>query len=184
MKLKMINKMFKLLSHWDSCFRIMKRNSPVFIALFLFSLLTGCFPKTDGSTTNNIPFSQTSDYSSENLDKYRIHFYKIDNLAKVYVNDNLSYVSRYMDKNPELNLYVGLSESLEPGKNTIRVELYNGLQEEIQSLKKEEMESMDEKWEVYYEVFKENEPIDFIHEKASNKRSGLVYTSIHEIQVD
>lgn len=164
-------------------FLVKQKIIPLAVSILFLSLL-GCSSNDNKNRNPNILKESSAHMQGDLNDKYRIHFYKIDNLAKVYVNGQLVFVSSFINNNPELDLAVGLSKSMTPGKNTIRVELYNGLQEEIETLKEVEAESMDESWEVYYEVFREDEPIDFVHEKANNKKAGLVFASDHEIQMD
>ncbi|MEP0369357.1 MAG: hypothetical protein ABJN36_02360 [Cyclobacteriaceae bacterium] len=104
---------------------------------------------------------------------YRINFKKIDNRAKVYVADSLVYDSETIDGNPGLDIMVNLTPHLIEGKNQIKVELYNGSGEGF--------ESFDEKWEIFYEILENDFPIDFLTEKSSNGKEGLVLSMTHEI---
>ena len=106
---------------------------------------------------------------------YSIHFSKIDNQATIYVNDSLTYNSGVIDGNPNLNIIVSLNKFLNPGLNLVRVELENGSGEVF--------ESFDEKWEIYYELFEDEFPIDYVAEKDDNGKQGLVFSMTHEIEV-
>lgn len=110
---------------------------------------------------------------SEN--KYFIQFHKIDNQAKIYVQDSLIFESELIDGNPTLNLKVQLDKYLKKGDNRIRVELYNGSGDGFFEF--------DEHWEIYYEIFENDIPIDYLNEKSSNGKNGLVLTMNHEIFV-
>lgn len=107
--------------------------------------------------------------------EYFIIFSKIDNQVKVYVQDSLVFQSELVDGNPKMELKVNLNNYLKKGINDVRVELYNGSGEGF-------IES-DTHWEIYYEIFKDDDPIDYMSEKSENGKEGLVFSMTHEIVV-
>jgi len=111
---------------------------------------------------------QTSEYS--------IEFSRVDNRATVHINDSLVYNTGTIDGNPELSLKVNLTDFMKTGVNYIRVDVYNGSGADF--------DSFDENWEVYYEIFKNQDPIDFFTEKSSNGTAGLVSSMTYEVVVN
>lgn len=108
-------------------------------------------------------------------DTYYILFTKIDNQAKVWVNGELKYNSGVIEGNPSnLGFKVDLSNYLSAEQNKIEIQLYNGSEDKTRS---------DEHWEIYYEIFENNKPIEFIHEYSNNRKLGLVYSNSHEILI-
>ena len=105
-----------------------------------------------------------------------IVFSKIDNQVKVYSDNKLVYESGVIDGNPKLNITVNLDKFLKKGKNTLKVELHNGSGEGFLE--------HDEHWEIYYEIFQNEKPIDYMFESSNNGKSGLVFTMEHEIIVN
>ena len=117
-----------------------------------------------------IPFLQ------DKGNKYYIVFTKIDNQAKVYVEDSLVITTKLYDENPDLNVRYDLNKFLKKGKNTVRVELLNGSGDWFFEF--------DSDWEIFYEIFKNNDPIDFMSEDSSEGGLGLVFSFTHEIYVE
>lgn len=117
--------------------------------------------------SGNLEFPQKTDYA--------ILFSKIDNQAKVYIEDSLIFESKVYEGNPELKLRFSLTDYLKPGFNTLRVELFNG--SETATLKP------DKGWQIYYEIFENEFPIDYVAEKDDNGKQGLVFSMTHEIEV-
>lgn len=106
--------------------------------------------------------------------KHYFVFYKIDNKVKVYVNEKLIYESGLIDANPDFKLRVDMEEHIEKGKNTIRLELYNG---STHSFAIE-----DTHWEISFELFENDDPIEYRHEKSDNGKVGLAYEWNYIIQ--
>ena len=93
------------------------------------------------------------------------------------MEDSLIYQSKLIDGNPEdLNLKVDISEHLKQGLNKLKVELINGSGQGFFE--------KDSHWEIFYEIFKNEDPIDYMSEKSSNGTTGLVFSFTHEIYIE
>ncbi len=104
---------------------------------------------------------------------YFILFTKIDNQAKVYVNDSLVYESEVVDGNPDLNVKVTLDKYLKKGLNNLKIELYNG------SAFNQVM--TDTNWEIRYEIFNGKESVDYMHQTSANGKNGFAIDFQHDI---
>lgn len=104
---------------------------------------------------------------------YYIKFTKIDNRVKVYVNDKMAYDSDLIDGMPDLDLRVSIDSLINKGYNKVKVELYNG----------SDMNSVltDSRWEVRYEIFKDDLSLDYMYQISFNGKQGLVFQGDHEI---
>ncbi len=104
-----------------------------------------------------------------------IQFYIIDNQAKIYVDGNLNHDTGPINSNQNSERTVSLSKDLNQGKHKITIELING-----EGLPED---SYDHYWEIYYEVFVNGEPVEYINEKKENGEAGLVWSRTHEILI-
>lgn len=109
-------------------------------------------------------------------EQYWISFYKIDNQVKVYVDDDLIFDSFDLKKENLENIVLNLDEDLDSGRHKIRIDLYN-------DSPYDGFMGFDKHWEVYYEFFRYEVPIDYIHEKGDDGKKGLVFSQTHEIEV-
>jgi len=109
----------------------------------------------------------------QNTDRRYIRFYKIDNKINVYVNDSLIYESKTFDGNPDLKIDVDLEDHLVKGANLVKVELYNGYEDN--DYKKDRF------WEIRYEMFNNEESIDYMHQFSSNGAAGLAFDYSHQL---
>lgn len=107
---------------------------------------------------------------------YYIKFSKIDNQAKVYLEDSLIITTNLYEGNPDLNIQFDLNTYLKKGNNNIRVELINGSGDGIIGY--------DTYWHIYYEIFENKIPIDYMSDKSNNGTTGLVFSMTHEIMVE
>lgn len=119
----------------------------------------------------NMPSAQSN--LAEQQKGHHITFYKIDNRVKVYVNDTVVYNSKVYDGNPDLKLDVDIEKHLKIGFNRLRVELYNGYEENDFKA--------DRNWEIRYEIFNDEESVDYMHELSKDGAEGLAFTYNHEI---
>jgi|GEM_PF-1622206 len=155
---------------------ILSRLTFLAIVLITSAILLSCGGNSK-SANNEDPKASGSKASKKNAETAYMMVYKIDNQLKIFVNDELEYNSGIIDGNPEMNRLVPLSEYLKPGKNIVRIELYNGSGEEGVGY-------FDEYWEIYYELFYNQVPIDYIHERGNDATNGMAYSKTHEIFVE
>lgn len=135
-------------------------------------LLSGCFSAPDNALEND-----EHKISQHEIEEYWIKFYKIDNQVKVFVNNAQIFDSGKNEEKAQEEIAVGLSHHLNRGTNEVRVELYN-------DPPYEGFIGFDKHWEVFYELFNQDVPIDYIHEQADDGATGRVWHIEHEIHMD
>lgn len=139
-----------------------------FCASIILSFLSSCGTKN----ISNIP--------PEEIDEEElcyIQFYKINNEAKIYIDDELKVDSGPIGEQENSEIEMPLTKYLDKGKHKIKVELING--EGLAS------DSYDEYWEIYYELFLKGVPIDYMHEKNDHSDEyGVVWSYTHEITIN
>lgn len=146
------------------------------LLLILLSVsLIGCFPE-NGS---QFPTGEeaTKPVEEGEIEGYWIKFYKIDNQVKIYLNNTEVFDSGKGAEKIEGDVAFGFTEKLQTGKNQLRIELYN-------DPPYEGFMGFDKHWEVFYELFKRDVPIDYIHEQADDGTNGMVWSQEHEIIVE
>lgn len=139
-----------------------------FILTLLFFSLSGCFKSP---TANNE--DERTKITEKEIEDYWIRFSKINSRVVVSLNGNEIFDSGE-NQIITTTTTVGLSKYLNAGKNTLKVDLLNG-PPYVDSL------SYDKTWEIVYELFKENVPIDYVNELNQHGRNGLVWSNTHEI---
>lgn len=153
------------LAHW----RRLINKLPVFfyVLAVTLTLTTGCNSKTG------------DEGSAEKIDDSElcyIHFYIINNQAKIYIDGELVHDTQPINGKISSERDVSLSKYLTRGNHTIKIELWNG-----EGLPGDEY---DKYWEIYYEIFLKGVPIDYIHEQTDNGKPGLVWSGEHEITIE
>ena len=116
-------------------------------------------------------FSWFSNASTES-DDYYLLFTKIDNRVEVYAGDSLIFDSGFIEGNPDLQLQVDFDPN-NLKSNTLTVNLLNG--EDV------EVEQIDRHWEITYEIFKNEEPIEYQSESGDNYETGLVFSMEYDL---
>lgn len=140
-----------------------------FCAILLFSALIFYACGNNDSEVLEVPDELSASQKSELC---YLRFYQIDNEVKIYVNGELVDDSGIIEKE-EVDYVVPLTDYLTSGSNRIVVELYNG----------NGVSTTDKSWEVYYELFYNQVPVDYRNEQSDNGKTGLVYTMDHEITI-
>ncbi|WP_147302947.1 hypothetical protein [Marinoscillum furvescens] len=133
---------------------------------------------TVSSLLNGCTFKNTEDQNAEAIKDDELcyfHFYIINNQAKIYVDGELVHDTKPINGKVSSERSIPISEHLSPGTHTIKVELYNG--EGILD------DKYDKYWEIYYELFVNGVPVDYIHEQTDNGKQGLVWSEEHEIVI-
>lgn len=128
--------------------------------IYALLILVSCTPpKNKNDKTQKDPKNYNSDYL--------LNLVKVDNLAKVYIDDSLVYTSSVVHGNPEIDYYFDFSSFVNDGSEILKVELYNGeAPYHIQD---------DQHWEIRYYLIINGENVDFIHESGDDYRIGKVY---------
>lgn len=122
------------------------------------------------------PQTETSEKSEEATEsstqdgEYKIVFRKIDNRVLVHVDDSLIYDSGTLGGNPDLAIEIFLTKYVVMGKNEIRIDGYNGVEPYNQA---------DSHWELVYDIFINDEIVDFVREANDKGDVGKVFEEIH-----
>lgn len=138
-------------------------------------MLTGCFSKSSGEFPTAEEEKRTIDASE--IEENWVKFYKIDNQVKVFLNNQLVFDSGVGAEKKDEDISFGFTDELRKGKNKLRIELYN-------DPPYEGFMGFDKHWEIFYELFKEDVPIDYIHEQADDGKTGMVWSMEHDILVE
>lgn len=143
------------------------------LILFTCLIFTSCFKAPEGG------FGQEEQHqiSDNEIEGYWIKFYKIDNQVKVLVNGQQIFDSGKNEDKTTEEISVGLTKYIKSGKNQVRIELYN-------DPPYEGFMGFDKHWEVFYELFKRDIPIDYIHESGDDGKQGQVWYLKHDIEVE
>ena len=127
---------------------------------FILLLLIACNPPKKKEEANQ------NDQGQLNSD-YILNLKKVDNLAKVYINDSLVYTSQIVHGNPEVDYYFDFSAFIKDGSEILKIELFNGeAPYQVQD---------DQHWEIRYYLIIKGENIYFTHESGDDYRIGKVY---------
>ncbi|MEP1094370.1 MAG: hypothetical protein ABJG78_04640 [Cyclobacteriaceae bacterium] len=107
---------------------------------------------------------------SKGEDEYKIVFRKIDNRVLLHVADSLIYDSGTIGDNPELEIEFFLTQYVAEGKNEIRIDSYNGVEPYNQA---------DSHWELAYDIYKNDELVEFVREASDTGDVGKVFEETH-----
>lgn len=134
--------------------------------LMLLILLNAfaCHYKTEGEENLDEP---------DEMGSY-IYLRDVDNQAKIYVNDSLIFTSKMGKKGDYKEERVDLNPSLHSGKNEVRVDLINGDPNAM---------GFDKNWSLYYELFRDMEPVDYVNEQSESGGTGVVFSKTHTIEI-
>ncbi|MEO9870101.1 hypothetical protein [Ekhidna sp.] len=123
-------------------------------------------------TSESNEASQPSEESSEKIegDQYKLVLRHVDNRVIVYVND-----STIFDTGTVYGEYVrniDLTKYVNAGQTDLKVELYNG---------KPPYDTMSPGWMIVYDIFINDELVEFVREEKQDGKVGLVYTESHDL---
>lgn len=158
---------------------MMRLISIILLALFVFS----CSPsnKKDGESKAKTP-SAVEDKNKPNEapessleegfegDRYRLVISYINNRAVVYMSDSLVYDSETVDG--EVNVEVELTPYVESGMTNLKVEMYNGTPP---------YNTASPDWKVAYDIFINDQLVEFVTEESKDGKIGLVHTENHDL---
>ena len=108
-----------------------------------------------------------------NSSEYLLNFKRIDNLAKVYIQDSLIYSSPIVHGNPEIDYMIDFSEFIVDGSETLKIQLFNG--------KAPFDYQEDPHWEIRYYLIIKGEIVDFTHEIGDDNALGKVFEYTYTI---
>lgn len=116
---------------------------------------------------------ETTEEAPTQTTGYFLAISKVDNAVKVFVNDSLIFDSGTIHESPEVDFELNLTPLIVDGSETVKIELWNGVEPYH--------EQADPLWELRYDLIKDGEIIDFIHEFGDDNAIGLVYENSYII---
>lgn len=106
--------------------------------------------------------------------QYSVLFARVQDRVMVYVNDQEVFNSGLIEDSESLPIRVGLDQYVTSGVNDIKIELYND----------PNASGKDTSAEVYFELFRGRDPVDFAHEVSKTADMGLVLERTFQLAVD
>lgn len=122
----------------------------------------------ESKATNPTPDSE----KKSDGDQYKLVLRHVDNRAVVYINDSTIFDTGDMPAGP-YEKEIDLTEYVKTGKTDLKVELYNS---------NPPKEAMKPGWMIVYDIFANDELVDFIREQKNESTVGLVYTEVHDLK--
>ena len=95
----------------------------------------------------------------------------VDNRVIIYINDSTIFDTGIVPGGP-YEKEIDLTDLVQSGETDLRVELYNSNPTD---------ETIKPGWMIVYDIFVNDELIDFIREKRNETKEGLVYTETHDL---
>ncbi len=144
--------------------------------VFLFSLfLLGCGNSgSSGNDDKKVLDQETTETPPEQTTtEFGISFNKINNKAKIFVDDSLIYESETIHTGYEVDYFIDISPYISIGAEIIKVELYNGVEPYN--------EQTDRKWEIMFDVVLDGEVVDFVNESKRDNTIGKVFEAEYVI---
>lgn len=150
----------------------MRKISKIVFGL-VFIGLTSC---GGGSPSNKKNVENTAAIVSPVDQGYCLIFYKLDDFAKVYLDDSLIYDTQLVfGLAPKHDVMLDLNGALTTGDHVLKVEAHNAACTDCNS----------NKWQIIYEIFQDGESIDYVSNDSKGQAAdlGLKATSQHAIEV-
>jgi len=122
------------------------------------------------------PQAETSERAEDTIastdqgNEYKVVFRKIDNRVLLHVDDSLIYDSGTVGGNPDLEIEIFLTKYVEMGKNEILIHGYNGVEPYNQA---------DSHWELVYDIYINDQIVDFVREANDKGDVGKVFEEVH-----
>lgn len=139
----------------------------VLTAFALLALAISCSSPKKEQATEDVAQQKSSIASNSEL---VLVFRKIDNRARVFVDDEEIYDSGTIPGNPELDVEIDLTKYLDGGAELLRVDLYNGIEPYTQ---------VDSNWLIVFDIFHNGEVIDFARDSGSDGAVGVVFSETY-----
>ena len=114
----------------------------------------------------------TTPKSGQSDAQFSIVFEKVDNQVEVYAGEKLLYTSGIISNNPEVDLSYSFSQSDITGSE-ITIKVKNGMTDDANE--------SDRHWEVMYELFKNNQPVDYQWESGDDYKLGVVFEKTYNL---
>ena len=143
---------------------------PIFIVFAIILISSSC------STKNGPESSTARPIADSEIEAYWIKFYKINSRVIVHLNGEEIHDSGVFEEITK-PYPLSLSKLIKEGKNTLEIDLLNGPPYD-------DSVGFDKYWEIDYEIFNYDEPIDFSYEVNKTGRNGLVWEREHILEIE
>ncbi|WP_420317638.1 hypothetical protein [Ekhidna sp.] len=117
--------------------------------------------------------SEVKETENNSSPGYMIAITEVDNSVSVFVEDSLIFTSGTIHSSPKVDFKVDLTQFVVNGNETVRVELYNGIEPYNPQ--------HDPKWEVRYDLIIDGEIVDFVHEFGDDNAIGKVWETEYNL---
>ncbi|WP_420576208.1 hypothetical protein [Ekhidna sp.] len=143
--------------------------------LSLAFLVVACGNSTGNDNNNkDILGLETSKVAETDITGSSVLFSRINNKAKVFVDDSLIYESKTILSGYDVDEKVNLDPFVSNGAEVIRIELFNGVEPYD--------DQIDQKWEIMYDLILEGEVVDFVNESIYENKIGRTYEASYKIE--
>lgn len=125
---------------------------------------------TESAMADGTPPAPENSESSGEGDEYKLVLKYIDNRVVVHMNDSIVYDSKTVYG--AYNIEIFLTEYVNAGMTDLKVELYNG---------KPPYNIASPEWKVAYDIFINDQLVEFVAEGKKDGELGLVHTEEHDL---
>ena len=103
-------------------------------------------------------------------DQFKLVIRHVDNRVIAYINDSTIFDTGTVYG--EYNVTIDLTPYVNEDKNDLKVELYNG---------KPPYDTHSPSWMIVYDLFINDELVEFVREEKNDGKVGLVFTESHDL---
>lgn len=125
---------------------------------------------TESEIANGTPPTPQNSESSADGDEYKLVLKYIDNRVVIHMNDSIVYDSKTVYG--AYNIEIFLTKYVNAGMTDLKVDLYNG---------KPPYNIASEEWKVAYDIFINDQLVEFVAEGKKDGKLGLVHTEEHDL---
>ncbi len=125
---------------------------------------------TESEMADGTPPSPQNSTSTGDTDEYKLVLKYIDNRVVIHMNDSIVYDSKTVYG--AYNIEIFLTKYVNAGMTDLKVDLYNG---------KPPYNIASEEWKVAYDIFINDQLVEFVAEGKKDGKLGLVHTEEHDL---
>ena len=125
---------------------------------------------TEKEIADGTPPAPQNSQSESDGDEYKLVLKYIDNRVVVHINDSIIYDSKTVYGAYDIEIF--LTDYVDAGMTDLKVELYNG---------KPPYNIASPEWKIAYDIFINDELVEFVAEGKKDGELGLVHTEEHDL---